>query len=105
MVKGLASAGFSAQARLVAHFRWFDVEHLSRFVRLDSVCYDLAAMEGENRERWLQLAEQAAGEKDPVILLKLVAEINELLHEKEQRLAKARLADKSANRPSASEAL
>lgn len=63
-------------------------------------------MEGEKRERWLQLAEQAAEEKDPVILLKLVAEINQLLDEKEQRLTKARLADKSAaNRPSASEAL
>jgi hypothetical protein len=62
-------------------------------------------MEGEKRERWLQLAEQAAGEKDPVILLKLMAEINELLDEKEQRLIKSRIADKSADRPSTSEAL
>jgi hypothetical protein len=62
-------------------------------------------MEGEKRERWLQLAEQAAGEKDPVILLKLMAEINELLYEKEQRLSKSRIADKSADRPSTSEAL
>ena len=74
-------------------------------MRIDIVCYDLAVMEGEKRERWLQLAEQAAEEKDPVILLKLIAEINQLLEEKEQRLTKARLADKSANRPSASEAL
>jgi hypothetical protein len=72
---------------------------------MDTVCYDLAGMEGEKRERWLHLAEQAAGEKDPVILFQLVAEINQLLEEKEQRLTKARLTDKSANRPPASGAL
>ena len=81
-----------------------DVEHLSRFVRIDPVCYDLARMEGEKRERWLQLAEQAAGEKDPEIVLKLIAEINELLDEKQQRLIKARLADKSGNSPAGREA-
>jgi thioesterase domain-containing protein len=82
----------------------FDVGHLSRFVRLDTVCYDLARMEGEKRERWMQLAEQAAREKDPEILLRLIAEINELLEEKEQRLIRARLADKSGNSPAGSEA-
>jgi hypothetical protein len=73
-------------------------------VRIYTVWYDLARMEGEKRERWMQLAEQAAREKDPVILLKLIAEINELLDEKEERLIKARLADKSGNSPAGSEA-
>jgi hypothetical protein len=71
---------------------------------MDTVWYDLARMEGEKRERWMQLAEQAAGEKDPETLLKLIAEINELLDEKEQRLIKARLADKSGNSPAGCEA-
>ena len=64
-------------------------------MRIDIVCYDPARMEGEKRERWLQLAEQAAQEKDSVIFLKLIAEINQLLGEKEQRLTKAGLTDKS----------
>jgi thioesterase domain-containing protein len=77
---------------------------LSRFVRIDAVWYDLARMEGEKRERWMQLAEQAAREKDPEILLKLIAEINELLEEKEERLIKARLAARSGNIPAGPEA-
>jgi hypothetical protein len=85
------------------HFRLFDVEHLSRFVPIGTVWYDLARMEGEKRERWMQLAEQAAREKDPEILLKLIAEINGLLDKKEERLIKARLADKSGNSPAGSE--
>ncbi len=48
-------------------------------------------MQGEKRERWLELCELAAIEQDPVKLLKLVKEINDLLLEKEQRLLKARL--------------
>jgi len=43
-------------------------------------------MEGTQRERWMQLCEQAAAEKDPHRLVELVKEINRLLAEKEQRL-------------------
>ena len=43
-------------------------------------------MQGEKRERWMQLCEQAANEQDPVKLLQLVDEINRLLEEKERRL-------------------
>jgi hypothetical protein len=40
----------------------------------------------ENRERWMQLCEQAANEQDPEKLMELVAEINRLLEAKERRL-------------------
>jgi hypothetical protein len=43
-------------------------------------------MKGEVRERWQQLCEQAANEQDPLCLLELVAEIDQLLSEKEDRL-------------------
>ena len=43
-------------------------------------------MKGETKERWRQLCEQAAVEGDPEKLLTLVAEINRLLSEKEDRL-------------------
>jgi hypothetical protein len=43
-------------------------------------------MEGATKERWFQLCELAAKEKDPEKLLALVFEINRLLEEKEQRL-------------------
>jgi hypothetical protein len=48
----------------------------------------------ENRERWMKLCEQAANEQDPGKLMELVAEINRLLEEKEQRL-KSNIAPKS----------
>ena len=48
-------------------------------------------MQGPTKERWMQLAELAATEQDPVELLKLITEINELLAEKEERLTKARI--------------
>jgi hypothetical protein len=50
-------------------------------------------MEGPNKERWIQLCEQAAVEKDPHKLLELVNELNKLLEEKEARLAALRKAD------------
>jgi hypothetical protein len=37
-------------------------------------------------ERWKQLCEQAVVEQDPDKLMRLVAEINRLLSEKEERL-------------------
>jgi hypothetical protein len=43
-------------------------------------------MKGEVKERWLMLCEQAAVEQDPARMLKLVAEIIELLEAKERRL-------------------
>ena len=43
-------------------------------------------MEGEQKEHWMKLCEQAAVEQDPEILLKLVKEINDLLEAKEQRM-------------------
>ena len=43
-------------------------------------------MEGEARERWLSLCEQAASEQDPERLMELVSEINRILEDKERRL-------------------
>ena len=43
-------------------------------------------MQGPKRERWMELCEQAAAEKDPEKLLSLTREINQLLEEKEQRI-------------------
>jgi hypothetical protein len=43
-------------------------------------------MQGEKKERWMELCEQAAKEQDPEELLKLVEQINDLLEEKERRL-------------------
>ena len=43
-------------------------------------------MRGETKERWMQLAEQAANEHDPEKLMKLVDEINQMLKAKEDRL-------------------
>ena len=40
----------------------------------------------EDRERWMELAEQASKEQDPKKLFELVEEINRLLQEKEDRL-------------------
>ncbi len=44
-------------------------------------------MQGERKERGMQLCEQAAVEQDPKKLMELVEEINALLEEKERRLA------------------
>jgi hypothetical protein len=49
-------------------------------------------MQGETKERWMELATLATTEQDPVKLLELIAEINKLLLEKEGRLVKARTA-------------
>jgi hypothetical protein len=43
-------------------------------------------MQGETKERWMQLAEQAATEQDPVKLLQLIKEIDALLAAKQERL-------------------
>jgi hypothetical protein len=54
-------------------------------------------MQGETRERWWVLCEQAAVEQDPEKLLELTKEINRLLEEKERSLQKQRRSSKSAN--------
>jgi hypothetical protein len=43
-------------------------------------------MQGQTKERWMQLAEQATTEQDPEKLLQLIEEINALLAEKQERL-------------------
>ena len=43
-------------------------------------------MQGEKKERWMELCAQAAIEQDPVKLMELLGEINRLLEEKERRL-------------------
>ena len=42
----------------------------------------------KNRERWMELCEQASTEEDPDKLLALVQEINRLLEAKQERLNK-----------------
>jgi len=44
------------------------------------------SMQGEKRERWMQLCEHSANEQDPQKLMELVEQINQLLEEKERRL-------------------
>jgi hypothetical protein len=43
-------------------------------------------MQGETREKWVHLCEQAANEQDPEKLMLLIQQINTLLEQKEQRL-------------------
>jgi hypothetical protein len=43
----------------------------------------------EYTERWMELARLASTEQDPVKLLALITEINQLLMKKEERLIKA----------------
>lgn len=47
-------------------------------------------MQGETRERWMQLCEQATVEQDPETLIGLVQEIDRMLGEKEDRLLRQR---------------
>lgn len=45
-------------------------------------------MRGVKKEKWMVLCEQAADEQDPEKLMALVAEIDRLFAEKQERLAK-----------------
>jgi hypothetical protein len=45
-------------------------------------------MQGETKERWIQLCEQAASEQDSQKLIKLPDEIFRLLEEKRSRVSK-----------------
>jgi hypothetical protein len=51
-------------------------------------------MHGDTKERWKALCEQATTEQDPVKLLKLITEINDLIITKEGRLLKDQLLEK-----------
>jgi len=56
-------------------------------------------MEGEAHELWRTLCEQAAVEQDPVRLLELVTQINDLLEQKEKRLNERYKIAENENRP------
>jgi hypothetical protein len=51
-----------------------------------TIFLEARAMQGQKRERWMELAAQAAVEQDPKKLIDLVRELNDLLEEKERRL-------------------
>jgi len=53
-------------------------------------------LKGETLELWQKLCQQAAKEQDPTRLMELVAEINRLLSEKEQRLNQQKAGKKQA---------
>jgi hypothetical protein len=48
--------------------------------------YDPVPMQGEKKERWMELAEKVASEQDPQKFDELVKELNRLLTEKDDRL-------------------
>jgi hypothetical protein len=48
--------------------------------------FGVETMQGQNKERWKVLCEQAAVEQDPKKLHELIKEINDLLAAKESRL-------------------
>ena len=51
------------------------------------------SMQGVQKERWFQLCQLAAVERDPAKMLALITQINDLLEEKEKRLEAERKAD------------
>lgn len=51
-------------------------------------------MQDENLEQWQKLCAEAATEQDPQRLMKLIAEIDRMLKEKEQRLKAQRQTSK-----------
>jgi len=52
-------------------------------------------MQGETKERWMELCEQAANEQDSKKLMVLVAEITRLLEAKQARLGGESKQDRS----------
>jgi hypothetical protein len=48
-------------------------------------------VQGETKERWVDVCEQAATEQDPERLMMLIKELNDLLTQKQERLQKDRL--------------
>jgi hypothetical protein len=59
-------------------------------------------MIGKKKEEWMQLCEQAANEQDPAKLMELVAEIERMLAEKENRLKAAKLTGHADKDPESS---
>ncbi len=57
-------------------------------------------MQGKVKERWRELCEQAAIEQDPLKLSELVAEIDRLLEEKQNRFSMSSSSDKDRRLPS-----
>jgi hypothetical protein len=57
-------------------------------------------VQGKVKERWRELCEQAAIEQDPLKLSELVAEIDRLLEEKQNRLSMSSGSDKDRRLPS-----
>jgi hypothetical protein len=53
-------------------------------------------MENENRERWVQLCEQAAKEENPQKLTELIYEIHCLLRQKESQAQSAQKTSQAA---------
>lgn len=53
-------------------------------------------MQGETKERWYELCEQAVKEQDPERLMEIIGEIDRLLQQKEERLQKRAAEGKSA---------
>jgi hypothetical protein len=47
-------------------------------------------MQGQQKELWKELCEQASTEQDPERLMQLIEQINKLLTEKEKRLEDSR---------------
>jgi hypothetical protein len=90
---GMSTKEQAIEIEGLRRIKLFDAGQSSGFVRIVFVGYNSHPMLGENKERWKVLCEQAATEQDPVKLLKLITEINELLLTKEGRLLKDRLQD------------
>jgi hypothetical protein len=57
-------------------------------------------MRGDKKEKWMAICEQAAVEQDPQKLMELVAEIERLLAEKQDRLRNGK-GQPSGNPPTA----
>jgi hypothetical protein len=53
-------------------------------------CNSGGYVQGDAKDRWAQLCQQASLEQDPEKLLMLIREINNLLEEKRSRLEKQR---------------
>ena len=56
----------------------------------------ICCLQGETKQRWQSLSEQAATEQDPQLVMALIEEINRLLEEKEKRLLAGRANAQSA---------
>jgi hypothetical protein len=77
----------------VSKFRKYSFHFLS----LAAFLHSSILVKNKTKERWLELCEQAAVEQDRVKVLELAKEINRLLQEKENHLAKLHSAKDSFN--------